>query len=275
MWNSMEHYRRLASAAILVPPVAAFLVYAPRELFGVLVGVVIGVSLHEYFRLLALKHQPLCVGLSYIAALSLACLTHFYGLQGLSLSLSLNVVLLTGGTIWQADPSVPSFPALVYSLFGVLLIGWGLSHLILIRSLDVGRLFIILLCAVVWLSDAAAMYVGQALGRHRMAPAISPGKTWEGAAASLVSGMIVAWLGVRLLSLPLSLLQSVAFGGIISCVAQVSDLSESLLKRYVGVKDSGALIPGHGGLLDRIDSLCLSAPLAFYLLRWLTEVYGS
>jgi phosphatidate cytidylyltransferase len=108
-----------------------------------------------------------------------------------------------------------------------------------------------------------------------MAPAISPGKTWEGAAASLVSGMIVAWLGVRLLSLPLSLLQSVAFGGIISCVAQVSDLSESLLKRYVGVKDSGALIPGHGGLLDRIDSLFLSAPLAFYLLRWLAEVYGS
>jgi phosphatidate cytidylyltransferase len=275
MWNSMEHYRRLASAAILVPPVAAFLVYAPRELFGVLVGVVIGVSLHEYFRLLALKHHPLCVGLSYVAALSLAGLTHFYGLPALPLSLSLNVVLLTGGTIWQAEPSVPSFPALVYSLFGVLLIGWGLSHLILIRSLDVGRLFIILLCAVVWLSDAAAMYVGQALGHHHMVPVISPGKTWEGAAASLVSGMIVALLGARLLSLPLSLLQSVVFGGIISCVAQVSDLLESLLKRYVGVKDSGALIPGHGGLLDRIDSLFLAAPLAFYLLRWLTEVDGS
>jgi phosphatidate cytidylyltransferase len=271
----MEHYRRLASAAILVPPVAAFLVYASRELFGVLVGVVIGVSLHEYFRLLALKHQPLCVGLSYVAALSLACFTHFYGLQGLPLSLSLSFVLLTGGTLWQADTSVPSFPALVYSLFGVLLIGWGLSHLILIRHLEVGHLYIVLLCAVVWLSDAAAMYVGKALGRHRMAPAISPGKTWEGAAASLVSGMIVALLGARLLSLPLSLLQSVAFGGIISCVAQVSDLSESLLKRYVGVKDSGALIPGHGGLLDRIDSLFLAAPLAFYLLRWLTEVYGS
>jgi phosphatidate cytidylyltransferase len=207
--------------------------------------------------------------------LSLACFTHFYGLQGLPLSLSLSFVLLTGGTLWQADTSVPSFPALVYSLFGVLLIGWGLSHLILIRNLEVGHLYIILLCAVVWLSDAAAMYVGKALGRHRMAPAISPGKTWEGAAASLVSGMIVALLGARLLSLPLSLLQSVAFGGIISCVAQVSDLSESLLKRYVGVKDSGALIPGHGGLLDRIDSLFLAAPLAFYLLRWLTEVYGS
>jgi phosphatidate cytidylyltransferase len=164
---------------------------------------------------------------------------------------------------------------LVYSLFGVLLIGWGLSHLILIRHLEVGHLYIILLCAVVWLSDAAAMYVGKALGRHRMAPAISPGKTWEGAAASLVSGMIVALLGARLLSLPLSLLQSVVFGGIISCVAQVSDLSESLLKRYVGVKDSGALIPGHGGLLDRIDSLFLAAPLAFYLLQWLTEVDGS
>ncbi|MDH3601373.1 MAG: phosphatidate cytidylyltransferase, partial [Candidatus Tectomicrobia bacterium] len=195
----MEHHRRLVSAVILVPPVAAFLIYAPRELFGVLVCVVIGVSLYEYFRLLALKHQPLCVGLSYVAALSLACLTHFYGLRGLPLGLSLSFVLLTGGTIWQADTSVPPFPALVFSLFGVLLIGWGLSHLILIRSLDAGHLFIILLCAVVWLSDAAAMYVGKALGRHHMAPAISPGKTWEGAAASFVSGMLVAWLGARLL----------------------------------------------------------------------------
>jgi phosphatidate cytidylyltransferase len=271
----MQHYRRLASAAILVPPVAAFIVYAPRELFGVLVCVVIGVSLYEYFRLLALKHQPLCMGLSYIAALSLACLAYCYGLQGLPLALSLSLVLLTGGTIWLAGTSVSPFPTLVYSLFGVLLIGWGLSHLILIRSLDAGRLFIVLLCAIVWLSDAAAMYVGKALGRHRMAPAISPGKTWEGAAASLMSGMMVAVLGARFLSLPLSLLQSMVLGGIISCVAQVSDLAESLLKRYVGVKDSGALIPGHGGLLDRIDSLFLAAPIAFYWLHLFIAVYGS
>jgi phosphatidate cytidylyltransferase len=191
------------------------------------------------------------------------------GLQWLPLTFSLSIVALTINVMVGGEPAALLFPALLHSLFGMILIGWGLSHLILLRGLEAGGQYILLLCVIIWAGDATAMYVGKGLGRHKMAPSISPGKTWEGAASGVLSCLLVAALGTHFLALPLSLHQSLLFGLIISSAAQTSDLGESLLKRYVGVKDSGTLIPGHGGILDRIDSLFLAAPLAFYTLNFM------
>ena len=262
----MEQYRRLMSAGLLAPPVAIFLIYASRELFAILIGIVMWVSLYEFFQMLALKHRPHCQSVCYGLTLCLTGLTYQYGLKGLPLALSLSVIFLTGCSIFRAEADAPPLASLVHTLFGFLLIGWGLSHVILIRGLTSGHKLIVLLCAVVWIGDAAAMYTGKAFGQHRLAPLVSPGKTWEGALGSTLGSIIAALVGIWLLSLPLSISQAVIFGTVVSCVAQISDLAESLLKRYTGVKDSGALIPGHGGLLDRIDGLFLAAPVAFYVL---------
>jgi phosphatidate cytidylyltransferase len=164
------------------------------------------------------------------------------------------------------------FSALLHSLFGVVFIGWGLSHLILLRNLAEGKWYIFFLCFLVWIGDSAAMYVGHSLGQRKLVPTISPGKTWEGAVGGVVGGVLAAVLSARLLVPHLLLWQTVVLGLSISVAAQISDLGESLIKRYAGVKDSGGLIPGHGGVLDRIDSLLFAAPTMFYTLDFFFHV---
>ncbi len=262
----MNHYRRILSSVILIPPVVLFLIFASHELFTMLVCVLAFLSLYEYLGLLKIKQAAvegcLCHGLAFALAWS----AYLQGLVLMAPVLTLGVILLTAVTIWQAGEEVSPFLDLLHRLFGVLFIGWGLSHLVLLRGLEQGPMSVLLFCVVVWSGDTTAMYVGRALGRHAMVPRISPGKTWEGALGGLTSCLVAAALGAWLLSLPMTVYQSLLFGLVISCGAQLGDLAESLFKRYIGVKDSGHLIPGHGGVLDRLDSFFMASPLAAYFL---------
>jgi phosphatidate cytidylyltransferase len=128
---------------------------------------------------------------------------------------------------------------------------------------------------VVWAGDIAALYVGRRWGRHKLAPTISPNKTWEGALGSVAGSLLVTWLPAGLaicfrvirlvwLSYPGDYLVLAALAVVVNVAAQVGDLAESALKRSAGVKDSGSLLPGHGGVLDRIDALLLAAPVLWY-----------
>jgi phosphatidate cytidylyltransferase len=143
-----------------------------------------------------------------------------------------------------------------WMLGGVLYTGWLLSYLPALR-LEAGRDWLLLALFATFGSDTAAYFVGKAIGRHKLAPAISPGKTWEGAVAGLFGAVIVSLLFTldTPVRLPLSYGHAVILGLLISIFGQLGDLAESLLKRNCGVKDSGNWMPGHGGLLDRIDSL--------------------
>lgn len=152
------------------------------------------------------------------------------------------------------------------TLFGPLFIGWTLAHLALLRDLrpDGERLTLFLFLAI-WLMDTAAYAAGRTLGRRRLAPGLSPGKTWEGAAAGLAAVALFAGLS-RPWLLPSSFgpAAAVGLGLVVGVLGQVSDLAESMIKRAAGVKDSGRLLPGHGGVLDRFDSFLLSAPAMYY-----------
>ena len=117
---------------------------------------------------------------------------------------------------------------------------------------------------LVWLGDAAALYVGRLFGHHKLAPAISPGKTVEGAIGGLFGSLTGALLGKFWLVQEFPLVHCLVLGGILAVLGQVGDLSESLLKRSTGVKDSGHLIPGHGGILDKVDGILFSAPAMYY-----------
>lgn len=265
-----EQWQRVLSAVVILPPLVLFLTYASPGLFLLLVCLLMWMSLREYFRLLTRKHAPVGgVSLTYVVALALACTAYMGGLQWLPVTFSVSLVVLMINAMAVGGSASPPFVVLLQRLFGVIFIGWGLGHLVLLRGLEAGREYVLLLCVIIWVGDAMAMYVGKALGRHKMAQSISPGKTWEGAAGGAMSCLLVAVLGAHFLVPHLSLPQSMILGLCISCAAQTSDLGESMLKRYVGVKDSGTLIPGHGGILDRIDSLFLAAPLAFYTLTFL------
>jgi phosphatidate cytidylyltransferase len=269
--SDTEQWQRVLSAAVILPPLLLFLAYAPQAPFLFLICLVMGMSWREYVRLLHLKHIPVAgVSLMYATTFALALTAYLGGVRWMPLMLSLSLVTLTVNAIVTAEATTSSFSALLYSLFGLMLIGWGLSHLILLRGLATGKWYVLLLFTVIWVGDATAMYVGKGLGRHKLALMISPGKTWEGAVGGIMGALLAAALGAHFLTPQLLLPQSLIFGLLISVAAQISDLGESMLKRYVGVKDSGTLIPGHGGILDRIDSLFFAAPLAFYTLDFLT-----
>ena len=267
-----EQYRRIGSAAVILPPLLLFLFYASHELFLALTCVLIGLSLYEYFRLFAVRLSPVAIGTTYVLAFTIALTAYSGGLLWMPLVLSLSLMALTISAIVGESPEAPPFPTLLNSLFGLLFIGWGLSHFVLLRGLETGKWYILFLCVIIWVGDASAMYIGKGFGRHKLVPAISPGKTWEGALGGMLCSLLVAMLTSRVFVPQFSLSQSLIFGVVVSLAAQLSDLGESILKRYAGVKDSGTLIPGHGGVLDRIDSLFFAAPCAFYTLDLLTTV---
>jgi phosphatidate cytidylyltransferase len=131
--------------------------------------------------------------------------------------------------------------------------------------------WIILALAVTWLQDTVAYFVGKAYGRTVMAPLLSPKKTWEGAAAGFLASLLTAPLFTLLLGLPISLAGAALIGAAAGIIGPLGDLVESLIKRQIGIKDSGTLIPGHGGLLDRIDSMLFIGPLVYYLALALTQ----
>ena len=152
-------------------------------------------------------------------------------------------------------------------LTGILTIGWVLGyHLILLRNAEpVGRHLIFLLAGTVWCSDTGAYLVGRAFGKHKLGTPVSPRKTVEGTIGGLVVGTLIGFgLGIVLLKDTFSWLDAAFVGLLLSALGQLGDLSASLMKRTAGVKDSGAVIPGHGGFIDRCDSLIFSTPALYY-----------
>jgi len=157
-----------------------------------------------------------------------------------------------------------AFIGWAWTMAGILYIGWLLSYFVALRGLDDGRDWVFLALFTTFGSDTTAFFVGRALGKHHLAPHISPGKTWEGATAGVLGSIIVSLVLVNLLNLPLGYGGAILLGLLVSVFGQLGDLVESLLKRNMGVKDSGRLIPGHGGFLDRIDSVVFTGIVVYY-----------
>ncbi|MCK8816495.1 phosphatidate cytidylyltransferase [Natroniella sulfidigena] len=158
------------------------------------------------------------------------------------------------------------------TLFGPIYISGLFSHLILLYNLEAGgenwgRFVVWLPILATWLTDMGAYFVGMNLGQHKLAPQISPNKTIEGAVGGLAASIIITIILGRYL-LEFNYLTGVILGGTIGVVAQLGDLAASVFKRDAQIKDSGELIPGHGGMLDRLDSLLFSLPIVYYYLQW-------
>ncbi len=163
-----------------------------------------------------------------------------------------------------------AFTSWLWTLAGILYIGWLLSHLVALRGLDYGRNWVFFVLFVTWVSDTTAFLVGRRFGRHRLAPLISSAKTWEGTIGGICGAIAISTLFFTptVFQLPISYWQAVVFSLLASILGQVGDLVESLLKRNMGVKDSGKLMPGHGGILDRIDSLLFASIVIYYYAVW-------
>lgn len=164
-----------------------------------------------------------------------------------------------------------AFIGWAWTIAGILYVGWLLSYLVALRDLDSGRNWVFLALFATFGCDTAAFFVGRTWGKHYLAPSISPGKTWEGAVAGVFGAIIVSLLFT--LPTPIHLpfnywWQAILVGLMVSTFGQFGDLVESLLKRNMGVKDSGKLLPGHGGFLDRIDSIVFAGVVVYYYVIW-------
>jgi len=168
----------------------------------------------------------------------------------------------------DARPSATA--AISLTLLGVVWVGGGLASFMLLREIPVnGSLVVFTVLIAVFADDTAAYFVGRAIGRHKMAPTISPGKSWEGFVGGTVAAMAVAFFAMYDQGF-LTDLEALGFGAAIAVSSTLGDLFESAIKRDLGVKDSGRLLAGHGGVLDRIDSILWAGPAAFYVVLALT-----
>lgn len=263
--------KRLLTALALAPLVWALLRYAPMWAFVVVVVLVLSAGVLESYGVLAARGtQPLrAVGLltSWGVAASFIDLGRFDIPLALPLALGTMVSLL--GAMWTRQDPPEMFDAVLATLFPVLFVGLTLAHLLALRFVDdaIGRELVFLLCLCVMLGDTAAYYVGSALGRRRLAPRLSPKKSLEGALAAVVASVGAACLARAWFWSELPLAHALILGALLGAAGIFGDLAESLFKRAAGVKDTSTLLPGHGGFLDRTDSLLFATPVLYYYYR--------
>jgi len=260
--------KRIITALAGLPLLIA-VIWFGEPWFTILVAIWGLLAAFEFYRMVAAsKVSPLtCFGLIWVLLFILR--PHFdYDLTTPLLLTSAVILPL----IWLLlrRQKEGAFIGWAWTMGGILYIGWLLSHFVVLRGLDDGRNWVFLALFATFASDTAAFFVGRAVGKHHLAPRISPGKTWEGAIAGVCGAIIVSLLFT--ISTPFQLLltywQAILLGLLVSVFGQLGDLVESLLKRNMGVKESGRLIPGHGGVLDRTDSIVFAGIVVYYYVIW-------
>jgi phosphatidate cytidylyltransferase len=268
-------WKRIASSIVLIPVFVWVTTAAPAWVFQLLVVAASAVACRELARMFERTGRPIATWLTVGvgAALTASFATSLYtglGIDGHAvrwmptpeLALLVGVGLICSAPLWSSGR--PLVESTANTLFGAIYIGWLLGYAIWLQGRADGPQLVLFLVGVTWAGESAAYLVGSSVGRHRLAPVLSPGKTVEGAIAQVIVS-IAAALALGFWLLPAcGLLGAAGAGVVLGVIGQVGDLAESAIKRSIGTKDTGDLIPGHGGMLDRIDSLLFNAP-ALYL----------
>jgi len=298
---SSELARRVAFGVVAAPIAVAIVLYGGAAL-AALLAIASAIAAWEFFRLArASGLTPLDDAGIIIAGLTPlvvhARFLHLYepdasiGIVSLA---SIAMLLVLTLAIWLRGVTGKPIGAVSATMFGAAYTGGMLSFAYAIRyheyafapsavtlghwsfAVASGGLLLLLPLLATWASDTGAYAAGRTMGRHKLIPSVSPGKTVEGAIGGLLASVLVSWALARWLLRPAAHLDFrwapagvILFGGVVSAVAQVGDIAESLLKRDAGAKDSSTLIPGHGGVLDRVDSLLFVLPVSYVLFGWL------
>ena len=259
---------RALSSLVLVP-VLLLVLWVGGWWFVGLVALVVALATWEYLRMLArLDLQP-----AYPFAIALGWLVILFFFWGKPIYLQHGVAFLFLGSLtWHVfgDQTAHRIENWLLPLAGAFFISWAVSHGILIRLLPRGFYRLMATLVIVWAGDVMAYLIGSTWGKHHMLPRISPNKTWEGYAAQVVSGTLAGLLMFGLGAL--GWVHGAILGLLVSLLTPIGDLGISMIKRQAGVKDSGHLIPGHGGMLDRIDTVLVAVVLAYYYQVWVMAV---
>ena len=262
----------MLSALVIIPLIFVIVWFGHPDawhfyFYPILVAAVATLGALEFYGMIGLsKRHPLTIfGLLFV----LLFIANAY------FDLAYTIPLLTAAVafslIWLIFRSTVEGAAInwVWTVAGIIYIGWMLSHFIPLRVLEGGRDWVFFTLFATFAVDTAAFFTGRAIGRHALASAISPGKTWEGAVGGFLGAIAASLILAAILpGIVIPYWQIVLLGALIGIFAQLGDLAESMLKRSVGVKDASKLIPGHGGLLDRLDSIIFTVVVVYYYVIW-------
>jgi phosphatidate cytidylyltransferase len=284
-------WKRIATAAVLIPCVVGMVLWGSTAFVAIGTALVMGLALFEFFALGdAIGHRAYrfwtatcALGLVFVQWMASTANavgpprgTQYFVLIGkvfLSIPTIGDVffIFLLGVTVltlWTKRPMVEALPAAGITSSGLILVAFPLSYAIRLHGAEAdGPKLLMFVLVITWVGDTAAYFVGRAIGKHKLASVLSPKKTWEGTIASIFGALLVAVVFARWLVVPLPHL--LAMGVVGNVAGQAGDLLESAYKRSAGVKDSGSLLPGHGGVLDRIDALILAIPVVWYYWIWI------
>jgi phosphatidate cytidylyltransferase len=279
---------RILTAVVLIPVVVALVWWGPPALLAVLAAIVAILALIEFF---ALANRVGLVGYQKWTMVSVAGIFYAQYSQGFletrTIGEGVSLVRNAVGGVFSVEAILLVFvfgcvsiglltrrplhevlPSIAVSAAGLLFIAFPFSYLIRLNEIEhTGRQLVLFALCLVWAGDMLAYFVGRGFGRVPMAPALSPKKTWEGALGNLLGSLLVAVFFARWMHMDEVTLMVIA--GLANIAGQMGDLIESAYKRGAAVKDSGGLLPGHGGVLDRIDSLILAAPVVWILFQWI------
>jgi len=279
-------WKRVATAAVLIPFVVGIVLWGSTAVMALAVALVTLLALFEYFALgNAIGHRAyrfwtatcalLLIFVQWLMAgeaayrLSGDLIAYhrvwwFAGaVPGLETVFFVFVLGIAVTTLFTKRTLVETLPAAGISSSGLILVAFPLSYAIRLHGAGTqGPALLLFSMVIIWVGDTAAYFVGRSFGKYKLAPHLSPNKTWEGTVASFLGSLIVAVVFVRFMTVPLPHLLGMAAVG--NVAGQVGDLLESAYKRSAGIKDSGSLLPGHGGVLDRIDALILAIPVVWY-----------
>jgi phosphatidate cytidylyltransferase len=279
---------RIATAVVLIPIVVALVWWGPPALLAALAAVVAILALRElldigdivglrgfkkwtYFSAALIFYSQYSVGLGETHSFSEGVSVARNAASGvLSLDAALLIFIFGCVALGLATrrPLLEVLPAIAISSAGVFFVALPFSYIVRVNEIERwGKQLVLFTLVLVWAGDMLAYFVGKSVGRVKMAPALSPKKTWEGALGNLAASVIVAVVFARWMHA--NTITMIAIAGGANIAGQAGDLIESAYKRGASIKDSGALLPGHGGMLDRIDSLILAAPVVWILYLWL------
>ncbi len=261
--------KRIGTGVVFIPLFYVFTRYAPVWAFSAFVVLLGAVGQWEFtamFRRVRVAANP------WVGLVAGVLVTGSFGLdRAAPWVLTLVVAGLLSVGLAHRGEFPPRWEGVALTLLGVCYVNWLLGHAILLRALPQGADWIFLLVWVTWVGESAAYFVGSTLGRHRLAPRISPRKTIEGAVAQLAVSPLASLVGRWWFFPECGLRDALVVGLLLGVVGQLGDLAESWIKRSARTKDTGSLIPGHGGLLDRLDSLLFNTPALFYYARFVAS----
>ena len=268
--------QRVLTALLLIAVVLLIVFKAPLWLAVLAAAVIAELALYEYLQLANASGASVLVWLPMVFGALLFVAT--FGLPTTLLMPVIGSLALVLFLVYGFHSPLPRvLPDTAFSVFGLLYVAYPVSLLPLFLTRENGIGLLLFLFATVWVGDIAALYIGRAFGRRKLAPRISPNKTWEGAVGSLFGSILAGAAVVEIadaltarnigtVHFPEPLWQWVVIAVLLNVAAQTGDLLESALKRGAGIKDSGGILPGHGGILDRVDALLLAAPALWYAL---------